>query len=443
MSVSSKGRNSWDATVGVIGLGYVGLPLAVNMARSGYKVIGLDVNEKKIASLRDGESYVADVSNADVEEVIRAGTLIPASDFSLIKMISAVSICVPTPLSKSRDPDLSYIRAAMTNVMEWFHEGLLIILESTTYPGTTEEIIVEPLTRMGYQVGKDFFVCFSPERVDPGNEIYETKNTPKVIGGVTSQCLRMGVDLYSSFIGNLVPVSSTRVAETVKLLENTYRSVNIALVNEIAMMCERMSIDVWEVIEAASTKPFGFSAFYPGPGIGGHCIPLDPVYLSWKARTYGYYERMITVATEINSSMPSHVCEKVSSALNLIGKAVNGSSILVLGVTYKKDIDDMRESPAIEIMQSLKQGGAHVTYSDPFIQTFELGGHTYESQPLVPNTVRNVDCVLLIADHSAVDYEMIARNAHLIVDTRNVFSHFEVAGTVVSIGKPMPVPHTD
>jgi len=443
MSGSSKDCNSCGATVGVIGLGYVGLPLAVNMARSGYRVIGLDVNENKIARLRAGESYVADVSNADIEEVIRAGALIPASDFSLIKRISAVSICVPTPLSKSRDPDLSYIRAAVTNIMEWFHEGLLIILESTTYPGTTEEIIVEPLTRMGYQVGKDFFVCFSPERVDPGNEMYGTRSTPKVIGGVTPQCLHMGVDFYSSFIEDLVPVSSTRVAETVKLLENTYRSVNIALVNEIAMMCEKMSIDVWEVIGAASTKPFGFSPFYPGPGIGGHCIPLDPVYLSWKARTYGYYERMITVATEINSSMPSHVCDKVTSALNLIGKAVNGSSILVLGVSYKKNIGDMRESPAIEIIQSLNQAGAFVAYSDPFVPTFEIGGQVWESENLTPSLVGNADCVLLVADHSTVDYDMVAQNAKVIVDTRNVFSDFAVNGTVVSIGKPMPVARTD
>lgn len=421
---------------GVMGLGYVGLPLALQMASAGHTVVGLDVDESKIDQLKRGQSYVADVSSIAVQEAIGSGAFIPSCDFSMLNSLDAVSICVPTPLSKSHEPDLSFIRAAVDQMVEHFHKGLLIVLESTTYPGTTEEIVAGPLIRMGYRVGTDFFVCFSPERVDPGNRIHSTKNTPKIIGGVTPECLRAGIDLYASFIDNLVPVSSTRVAETAKLLENTYRSVNIALVNEIAMMCEKMSIDVWEVIRAASTKPFGFSPFYPGPGIGGHCIPLDPVYLSWKARAYGYHARMISTATEINSSMPSHVYERVGFALNRIRRSINGASILVLGVAYKKDIGDMRESPAIEIIQSLSHAGARVVYSDPFVPSFQLDGKNYESLSVEPNVVQQADCVLLLTDHSSVDYDLIAGTARLIVDTRNTFADRAVVGDVITIGKP-------
>ena len=410
-----------QAELAVIGLGYVGLPLAVELGKAGFRVYGIDINEKRMRELQRGHSYVQDVPSADVRELVKAGRLVPTTDFSVLKHVDAVNVCVPTPLSKQRDPDVSYIVAAAQEVARYLHRGLLVILESTTYPGTTTELILPLLEASGMTVGEDFFVAFSPERVDPGNAHFNTRNIPKVVGGVTPACTEVAVKLYQQRLDHVVAVSSPQVAEMVKLLENTFRSVNIGLVNEMALMCSRMGIDVWEVIDAASTKPFGFMPFYPGPGLGGHCIPIDPFYLSWKARASGFEARFIELAGHINAHMPEHVVDLVAHSLNQHGLAVRGSRVLVLGVAYKANIDDIRESPSLDIMETLRQRGAKIEYSDPFVPTLSFAGHTLRSVPLTPARLRTFDCVVVATAHKEFPYATILRSARGIVDTRNAF----------------------
>jgi UDP-N-acetyl-D-glucosamine dehydrogenase len=428
---------SKHAVVGIIGLGYVGLPLAIEFMHAGYRVIGFDVNEKKIDSLLHGQSYILDVQSDIVKKYVDEGKLIPTTDFSKIFEVDTLSICVPTPLRKTKDPDISYIVNAVNEIKKYFHKDLLIVLESTTYPGTTEELVQKEIENMGYKVGEDFYLCFSPERVDPGNKKYNTKNTPKVIGGVTKKCLELAYLLYSSAIDTVIPVSSTKVAEMVKLLENTFRAVNIGLVNELAMMCDRMGIDIWEVVDAASTKPFGFMPFYPGPGIGGHCIPLDPQYLSWKAKTYDFYNKFIELASDINGNMPRYVVTKVSEVLNRYKKCINGSKILLLGMAYKKDIDDIRESPSLEIYRMLKERGADLDYNDPYaVEFMDEKGNIVKSIELNYKTLSIYDCVILCTDHSCYDYEKIVEESRVIIDTRNAFKGF-IDKKIYKLGSPI------
>jgi UDP-N-acetyl-D-glucosamine dehydrogenase len=415
-----KGRG---ATVGVIGMGYVGLPLAVEFAKGGFTVIGFDVSDRVVKTLMRGESHIQDVSSDDVGKLVKSGKLIATTDASALRGADAVSIAVPTPLVKTRDPDMSYVLAAAQTVAENAHPGLLIVLESTTYPGTTRELLQPRLEELGLVVGKDVFLAFSPERVDPGNPVYHTKNTPKVVGGITPACSEMAAALYATVIDTVVPVSSPEAAELTKLLENTFRSVNIGLVNEMAIMCDKLGVDVWEVIDAASTKPFGFMKFTPGPGIGGHCIPLDPHYLAWKMRTLNYKTRFIDLASEINSEMPAYVVEKVARGLNQDRKAVNGSRVLVMGIAYKRDIDDVRESPALDVIRLLEEQGAEVVFHDPYISTFREDGHVRNGiEKLTKEEVQKADAVVIVTDHRNVDYQFLMDNATLIVDSRNVTS---------------------
>ncbi|MDM5190878.1 nucleotide sugar dehydrogenase [Bacillus sp. DX4.1] len=415
-----------NAKVGVIGLGYVGLPLAVELSKSGYNVYGIDLDNKKIDQLLNNNSYIIDISNEEIEFINKSCQFTPTSNFESIKELDAVSICVPTPLTKSQEPDMSYIIAVMTEIKKYMHKGLLITLESTTYPGTTEELIEEELNNQGYIVGEDYFLCFSPERVDPGNQHYNTKNTPKVLGGTTEKCTKLGMNLYSSFIDTVVPVSSPKVAEMSKLLENTFRSVNIAFINEMAMLCDKLGIDIWETVDAANTKPFGFMKFTPGPGIGGHCIPLDPMYLAWKAKGSNFFSRFIETAQEINKHMPEYVYNKVSYALNTHQKSVMGSRVLLLGMAYKPDIDDLRESPGLEIYELLRDGGARVDYNDPHAHSFkDKYGEKVDSVELEYSRLAEYDCVILITNHKAYDSDMVVENSKLIVDTRNTFKEFD------------------
>lgn len=407
------------AVVAVIGMGYVGLPLAVEFAKAGYRVIGVDVDAQKVRQLNAGVSYIPDVPSEVVADLVGRGLLSATDDFSVLTQTDAISICVPTPLRKTKDPDMSYIIAAADQIARYSRAGQLIVLESTTYPGTTDELIVPRLVGNGLKVGEDVFICFSPERVDPGNKVYTTRNTPKVIGGVTPACLEVATALYSKAVETIVSVSSTRTAEMVKLLENTFRSVNIGLVNEMAIMCDKLGVNVWEVIQAASTKPFGFMTFYPGPGLGGHCIPIDPLYLSWKLKALNYNARFIELASEINSNMPLYVVNKVMEALNDVRKTVNGASILVLGAAYKRDINDLRESPALDIIRLLQERGGSVCYHDDYVPSLRHEGLELDSQPLTASLLRSVDCVVIVTDHSYVDYAFIAEHAQIVVDTRN------------------------
>jgi len=407
-----------SARVGVLGLGYVGLPLSVEFASGGLSVVGFDLSTAKVDAVNRGESYIKDVTSERLAPLTREKRLRASTDFDDLAECDAVVICVPTPLSKTKDPDLSLVVEASKAIAKRLRPGQLVILESTTYPGTTEELILPLLTERGLEVGKDFFLAFSPERVDPGNGRFNTRNTPKVIGGVTPVCSRVARALYGRAIDTLVPVSSPRAAEMVKLLENTFRSVNIGLVNEVALMCERLGVDVWEVIDAASSKPFGFMPFYPGPGLGGHCIPIDPFYLSWKLKTLDYRARFIELAGEVNSAMPEHVCSRVADALNDRRKSVKGSRILVLGVTYKKDIDDVRESPALDILRILERRGAEVSYNDPYVSELDLNETRLASQELLP-AVRKADAVVIVTDHSSYPYREIVDAAQVVVDTRN------------------------
>lgn len=408
-----------EITLGVVGLGYVGLPLAVEAARAGIRVVGFDVKEAVVDIVNQGRSHIQDLTDGDVEEHVRTGRLRATTDMGLLVSCDAISICVPTPLSKTRDPDISFILSASGEVAKTLRKGQLIVLESTTYPGTTREVLLPKLEESGLKVGEDFFLCFSPERVDPGNEIWVTKNTPKVIGGITPACARVGVAFYSRFIDTPVPVSSAEAAELTKILENTFRAVNIGMVNELALMADLLKVDIWEVIDAAATKPFGFMKFKPGPGLGGHCIPVDPHYLSWKMRTLNYKTRFIEVAGEINSEMPLFVVNKVREALNQEAKAVNGSTILVLGVAYKANIDDVRESPALDIIHLLEGDGAHVVYHDPFVPRLEEDSRVWEGQPLTDELLLHADAAVIVTDHSNVDYQRVVEMVPVVVDTRN------------------------
>jgi UDP-N-acetyl-D-glucosamine dehydrogenase len=402
---------------GIVGLGYVGLPLAVELAQAGYRVLGFDLNPDVVEGLNAGRSHVKDVTDAQLQK--QCERFSATTDMSRLSEPDAISICVPTPLSKFKDPDVSFIVAATEAVKKRLRRGQAIILESTTYPGTTREIMLPALESTGLTVGQDFFLAFSPERVDPGNSRYGTRNTPKVVGGITADCRRVAVALYQPAIDTLVPVSTTEAAELVKLLENTFRSVNIGLVNEMAIVCDKLGVDVWEVIDAAATKPFGFMKFLPGPGLGGHCIPIDPHYLAWKMRGLNYKTRFIDLAGELNTEMPMFWVHKLAEALNGQGKAVRGASVLVLGVAYKRDVEDIRESPALDIIRLLEGQGARVTYFDPHVPRFREDGQEFRSVELTPDVVAAADCVMIVTDHTVVDYRMIKRMAKLIVDTRN------------------------
>src|ERR1700694_2674976 len=411
------------ARVGIIGLGYVGLPLAMEFAKAGFSVTGIDVLESKVAKLNRGESYVQDVPTETLRSMVETKKFRATTDFSVVADLDTINIAVPTPLRKTKDPDMSYIVSACQETAKHFGPGKLVILESTTYPGTTDELVLPMLQRPDLRVGEQFFLCFSPERVDPGNPKYHTINIPKVVGGVTRMCTELGALFYQQALETVVPVNSTTVAEMVKLLENTFRMINIGLVNELATMCDRMRIDIWEVIEAAATKPFGFMPFYPGPGLGGHCIPIDPFYLSWKTRQAGIEARFIELAGNINSQMPHFVVDKIQNALNDHSKALKGSHVHVLGVAYKRDIDDVRESPALDIIHLLSLRGAKITYSDPFVPKLRLDHHELSTEDAVTMSGR-ADCVGVVTDHSSFDYAGIVRNAKLIVDTRNALKSF-------------------
>jgi UDP-N-acetyl-D-glucosamine dehydrogenase len=407
------------ALVGIIGMGYVGLPLAVELGKENFHVIGIDVSKNKVDLVNSGKSDIDDVKDEDLQPLVKAGKVKATTDFSALKKVDCIAICVPTPLSKTKDPDVSYILAAVKQVQKYLHPGQLVILESTTYPGTTEELILPMLEKTGLKVGKDFFLAFSPERVDPGNESYNTKNTPRVVGGTTPQCTEIAKLFYEQTIIQAIPVSSTKGAEMVKLLENTFRSVNIGLVNEVALMCDRLKIDVWEIIDAANTKPFGFMRFYPGPGLGGHCIPIDPHYLSWKLKSLNYYARFIELAGDINSHMPEYVVERVNRALNERKKSLKGSKILVLGVAYKRDIKDVRESPALDVIKLLENRGAEVSYNDPHVPSIRMDDSVMKSVKLTQALLQSADCVVILTDHTAYDYDWTVQNSQLVMDTRN------------------------
>jgi UDP-N-acetyl-D-glucosamine dehydrogenase len=410
-----------NARAGVVGLGYVGLPLAVELAHSGLKVTGIDVSKSKVDQINAGKSYILDVPSERVASLVTDGKLEATTDFAAVTSLDTINICVPTPLRKTREPDLSYVIGAIDSLIPHMRPGQLLILESTTYPGTTDEIVLPRLRAAGLEPGRDVEVAFSPERTDPGNKLFDTKSIPKVVGGCTPTANAAARALYGRCIDKVVMVSSPRVAEMVKLLENTFRSVNIALANEMAMMCAHLGIDVWEVIEAAATKPFGFMPFYPGPGLGGHCIPVDPLYLTWKAKAEGFEPRFIELAGQINAQKPEFVAQKVMDALNDRRKPLKGSKILALGVAYKKDVDDVRESPALDVMALLFDKGAELTYSDPFVAEVELRGQAMRSVALDPATVAAADAVVLLTDHSAYDRAAIASSASLVIDTRNAF----------------------
>jgi UDP-N-acetyl-D-glucosamine dehydrogenase len=411
------------ARVGVIGLGYVGLPLAVAWAEAGFAVTGLDVDERRVAQCRRGESWIADVPTAQLAPLVREDRLTATTDPAVLAQLDAVSICVPTPLRKTKDPDISAVLSVVETVAAHLHPGQLVVLESTTYPGTTDELVLARLEQSGLQVGREFFLAFSPERIDPGNPRYGVRNTPKVVGGITPACREAATALYASAVETIVPVGSTRAAELVKLLENTFRAVNIGMANELAIMAHLLDVDVWEVIAAAATKPFGFMPFYPGPGLGGHCIPIDPHYLAWKMRTLNYSARFIEVASEINGEMPRYVVELVSTAMNEAAKCLNGARILVAGAAYKRDVSDLRESPALDIIELLRERKARVSYADPYIPAITLAdGQQLSAVPLDEEHLAGADCVVIVTDHRAFDYDLIVRTAPLVVDTRNALA---------------------
>lgn len=415
-----------EAVIGVVGLGYVGLPLAVEKAKAGFKVIGFDIQQNRVDQVNSGINYIGDVVDEDLSEMIKTGKLVATTDYALIAEVDAVAIAVPTPLDIYQQPDTSYVESSANEIAKYAHEGMLVVLESTTYPGTTEEIVKPTLEEKGLKVGETIFVAFSPERVDPGNKQFKTKNTPKVVGGITPNCTKVAAALYRSVLeGDVFEVSSPAVAEMEKIFENTFRNINIALSNEMAILCDRMGIDVWEVIDAAKTKPYGFMAFYPGPGLGGHCIPIDPFYLTWKAREYNYHTRLIELAGEINNGMPEYVISRSMHILNQEQKALRGANVVVLGVAYKKDIDDVRESPVLKIVELLDKEGANYTVVDPYIPSFRSGGGVVETVSLTKELIEAADLVLVTTDHSDFDYEMIANSSAVIFDTRNAFKGIE------------------
>ncbi|RLJ90667.1 nucleotide sugar dehydrogenase [Planococcus citreus] len=415
-----KKLNTKNATIGVVGLGYVGLPLAVEKAKAGFNVIGFDVQEDKVKNVNDGINYIGDVLPTDLESLVSSGKLKATSDYSFIKDVDAVAICVPTPLDVYKQPNMAYVESSAKAIAANFTKGTLIVLESTTYPGTTEELIKPILEESGMVCGEDFFLAYSPERVDPGNKDFNTKNTPKVVGGITESCTKVAAAMYRAVLdGDVHEVSSPAVAEMEKLLENTFRNINVALANEMAILCHKMGIDVWEVIDAAATKPYGFMPFYPGPGLGGHCIPIDPWYLTWKAREYNYHTKLIETAGEINDSMPDFVVQRCAEILNKQGKALNGSKILVLGVAYKKNIDDYRESPVLPILNRLSLAGSNWSVVDPFVAKFKLEGEIIHTIDLKDETIQEADLVLITTNHSNFDYEKISKFSKAILDTRN------------------------
>lgn len=418
------------AQVAVVGLGYVGMPLAVEVAQSGLRTLGIDVNPDIVLKVNNGHSHIKDVNTEIVESLVNNGSLSATGDFSVCENTDVISICVPTPLNKNHEPDLSYITSAGENIVPYLRKGHLILLESTTYPGTTEEVLLPILAKSGLIVEEDFFLAFSPERVDPGNEKFSTKNTPKIVGGVSGKSTAAAAAFYSLFIDNVVEVSTSRVAEMTKLLENIFRCVNIALVNELTLLCDRMDIDVWEVIDAASTKPFGFMAFKPGPGLGGHCIPIDPFYLSWKAREYDFNTEFIELAGKTNRYMPRYVIQKIVEALNMDKKSINGSKIMLLGIAYKRDVEDLRESPALDVAGMLVERGASLSYHDPFVSQFDLEGDTVRSTELTEKAVSEADLIVIVTDHSDVDYSLIAKSAKRIVDTRNAMKDHKIEKVV-------------
>lgn len=414
-----------EAKVGIVGLGYVGLPLAVEFAEAGFSVIGLDIAKDKVDSLNRGESYILDVPTERLKPLVDSGRFCATTEYADLRQADTISICVPTPLRKTKDPDMSFIIDSVNAIATICHNGMLIVLESTTYPGTTEEIVLEKLTGNGFQVGENVFIAFSPERIDPGNPHYAVRNTPKVVGGITPNCTEVTMALYSTAIDKIIPVSSPTSAEMVKLLENTFRAVNIGLVNEMALMCDKLGIDVWEVIQAAATKPFGFMPFYPGPGLGGHCIPVDPHYLSWKLKTLNYNARFIELASEINTSMPLYVMNKITDALNDEGKSVRGSKVVVLGVAYKRDVNDVRESPALDVLGLLQEKGANVVYNDPHVPHVRMEGehyHDMDSTPYTDELIDSADCVVIVTDHSSYDWQHLLDHGKVVVDTRHVTS---------------------
>lgn len=417
-----------QAALGVIGLGYVGLPLAVEKAKAGFDVTGLDIQQSRVDQVNRGENYIGDVIEDELRQLVTQNKIKATTDEEVLDQLDVVAICVPTPLDDYQQPDISYVRSSTEMIARHLRPGMLVVLESTTYPGTTKEIVQPILEATGLKCGKDFFLSYSPERVDPGNKMYNTKNTPKVVGGVTPACTEVSAALYEAVLdGRVHRVSSPEVAEMEKILENTFRNINIGLANEMAILCHRMGIDVWEVIDAAKTKPYGFMAFYPGPGLGGHCIPIDPWYLAWKAREYNYHTKLIEAAGEINNSMPEYVVERIADILNDDGKAIRGSSILLLGISYKKDIDDFRESPVLDIMAILEKKGAHVTFSDPYIANFTYRGERFEGTPLTEERLQQADLTVITTDHTRFNYSMIAENAKVIFDTRNVMRSYPTA----------------
>lgn len=423
---------SKTATLGVVGLGYVGLPLAVEKAKAGYKTIGFDVQESKVEMVNEGKNYIGDVVNEDLEAIVKSGLLSATTDFAQVAKADCVCICVPTPLDDHQQPDISYVKASAESIVPHMHKDMLVVLESTTYPGTTEELLKPILESSGLKCGEDFFLAFSPERVDPGNLIYKTKNTPKVVGGITSICTEIAATLYESILeAPIHRVSSPAIAEMEKILENTYRNVNIGLVNELAILCNKMGINFWEVIDAAKSKPYGFQAFYPGPGLGGHCIPLDPYYLSWKAREYGFHTSMIESSMMVNDRMPEYCAERASKILNRYKKAMNGSRILVLGVAYKQDIDDYRESPAIRVIEELEKEGAEVVYYDPYVLEYkEYGKKKVSESELTPGLLTSVDLVIITTAHTNVDYEFVQKHATVIFDTKNAMKDIKTRDNI-------------
>lgn len=419
--------------VGVVGLGYVGLPLVVEIAKSGLEAIGIDVDESKVRSINAGENYIEDVDSAELKRLVDAKLISATTDWDIVPQLDAISICVPTPLRKTKDPDISYIVSTVDQIAPRLRKGQIVILESTTYPGTTDELLLPDFEKSGLKAGEDFYLAFSPERVDPGNPRFKTKNTPKIVGGITAACTTKASELYGRIFDTVIPVSSSKCAEMVKLLENTFRSVNIGLVNEVALMCDKLGLDVWEVIEAAATKPFGFMPFFPGPGLGGHCIPIDPHYLAWKLKTLNYTARFIELASEVNGAMPHYVVDKIVQALNEDQKAVNGSRIFIVGVAYKPNVKDVRESPALDVIGLLEGMKAKVDYHDPFVATISEGTHELASVPLDAVRLAAADCVVIITNHTSLDYDLILNNARVVVDTRNATKGRESKARIVKL----------
>tara|TARA_Y100001970_G_scaffold291048_1_gene426861 strand:- start:347 stop:1666 length:1320 start_codon:yes stop_codon:yes gene_type:complete len=434
MILNKKIKNK-SAKIGVIGLGYVGLPLAIEFVQAGYDVVGIDIDHKKTESINSGKNYIDDIEDNILRKAVEKNKLIATNDFSFVKEMDSVSICVPTPLKKQKDPDISYIVSAMDKIKNYLHKDMLLVLESTTYPGSTKELILPYIIDANFNIGEDFFLCFSPERIDPGNKNFNTSNTPKVIGGITNNCTEIGTLLYNTIVNHVVPVSSTETAEMVKLLENTFRAINIGLANETAIMCEKLGVNVWEVIDAAATKPFGFMKFSPGPGLGGHCIPIDPYYLSWKLKTLDYEARFIQLAGEINTNMPNHIMHLISDNLNNQEKSLNGSSLLIWGVSYKKNIDDTRESPALDIIQLLISSGTKVDYYDMFVPELKFNKTSLKSiNKPDAKKISSYDASVIVTDHSGFDYDMIIKNSKMIIDTRNVY-HKNNENKIVRLGE--------